>query len=1248
MAGSQPQGKLSMAAGSADILSFVPIDRRLALARGDTLPDRASGAALIADIAGFTPLAEGLASALGPRRGAEVLTGHLDAVYGTLIDQIELFGGSVVSFGGDAITCWFDGDSGRRAVAAALAMQAALRDLAPISVADGPLIHLAAKIGVTHGPVRRFVVGDPRSYRMDVLAGRTLTTVSGLLASAAPGDVLLDAATARHLSADITVVARTVSHLSEPARVVTALTRPVDPSPWAATPTPFLSNEAARAWLLPAVHERLQLSQGEFLADLRPAVALFVGFAGLDYDGDDDAGLLLDAYLRSVQSVLARFDGALINLTIGDKGSYCLGVLGVPTAHDDDAARGIAATLELRRPPPQLNFVRDIRIGLAYGLMYAGAYGCSRRRTYGVQGDKTNLAARLMENTPSGEIVCDDEVYRQARRRWAFDALPALRVKGKAGLIRVYRPTGAPASAAGNDDGDEQRLVGRAPELAQLETALSGLQSGQGGLLTMEGEAGLGKSRLVNALAQLARERGLTGLIGAGQSVEQQTAYRAWHDILFSFFDLEAVSDLDDRRARVLQAGQELIPRLLARLPLLNDILALGLPETPLTAALDPALRQESLTSLVVSLLRAWVRERPLILVLEDAQWVDSLSWQLTRQVYRALLVDRLPLLLMLVTRELESGSEAAQFVAAISGLAPVTRLALRPLASGDLLALAALRLALAPEALPEPVATLLQERAGGNPLFAEEMAYALRDRGLIRIEADTVGQGVRCVVGAELLAMRAVLPDTLQGLILSRIDQLPPQQQFTLKVAAVIGRRFTYSVLHNTVQHFDAAAEANLPGQVEAFARDGLITLENAEPEATYQFKQAIIQEVAYQTLLFGQRRQIHQVVAEWYRSQWALEQTAQPMTSQPDTSGTGPSGALLPLLAYHYRAAESLADERYFARLAGQQAARQHANMEALQYFSRALELTSETDHESRFALRLDRESIYELLGAREAQVQELAELEQVTTRLGVKQQAIVLLRQANFHYQTGDYAAVGSAARHAVMFGTEASEAAIEARGYLEWSMALWQQANYAEAQARNDQALAIARRAELKEVEAECLRQQGILFDAQANYPAARAALSAALDLHQRAADKRGEAKCLNSLGVIAYNQEDHLAATGYYQRSLAIKQEIGDRYGQGITLQNLGIVAHDRGELEAARAYFEQALSLCREIGDREGEASAFDGLGMAALRLGDYPRAEADILRALELSREIGDRVNQSTGLTNLSTLRHALGDHAA
>jgi class 3 adenylate cyclase len=182
-----------MAAGLADLLNFIPIDRSLALARGETLPDRATGAAPTADISGFTPLTEGLAAALFPlHRWAEVLTGHLDTFFGTLIEKIEPHRGNVVSFSGDAVACRFDQVSGHRAIAAALANQAAIQALPAVAVRAGQTVHLAAKLAVTHGLVRRFVVDDAKIVRMDALATRLLNTLSMLLANAKRGEVGVD------------------------------------------------------------------------------------------------------------------------------------------------------------------------------------------------------------------------------------------------------------------------------------------------------------------------------------------------------------------------------------------------------------------------------------------------------------------------------------------------------------------------------------------------------------------------------------------------------------------------------------------------------------------------------------------------------------------------------------------------------------------------------------------------------------------------------------------------------------------------------------------------------------------------------------------------------------------------------------------------------------------------------------------------------------------------------------------------
>jgi CheY-like chemotaxis protein/class 3 adenylate cyclase len=445
---------------------YIPMDRRQALARGVTLPERTRGAALFADISGFTPLTEALAQELGLQRGAEELTRQLNRVYGVLIDAVHRYGGSVISFSGDAITCWFDDtDEGRttkderpkgdyepsslvlgpssaslRAVACALAMQAAMDQFAAIATLGGTTIALAIKVAVVAGPARRWLVGDPNIQNIEVLAGRTLDVLALGEQLALRGEVLVQAAIVEMTGAQMTVVGWRASAVAgQRFAIVTGLAEAVSNSPWSDLLPDRLTEDRVQPWLLSPIYERVRDGKSEFLSELRPAAALFLSFQGIDYEEDDHAGAKLDAFVRWVQAVLAQYDGTLLQLTVGDKGSYLYAAFGAPIAHEDDAARAVAAALDLQSPPGELHFVPDIRIGVTYGQMRAGAYGAVTHRTYGVLGDKTNLAARLMQVASSG-ILCDEAIYRAAQARVTFEALPPIMVKGKTQPVAIYRP----------------------------------------------------------------------------------------------------------------------------------------------------------------------------------------------------------------------------------------------------------------------------------------------------------------------------------------------------------------------------------------------------------------------------------------------------------------------------------------------------------------------------------------------------------------------------------------------------------------------------------------------------------------------------------------------------------------------------------------------------------------------------------------------------------------------------------------
>lgn len=336
------------------LVVYMPMDRRHALVAGRALPDRQHGAALFADISGFTQLTEALVRELGAQRGAETLTIYLNLVYDAVVDEVHRYGGSVVAFAGDAITCWFDDDDPAQggpgaslaAAGAALAMQAAMRRFAALKTPAGSTITLSMKAAVATGTARRFVVGDPDIRLLDALAGETLDRLARAEHQAAKGEVIVDEPTASLLESRAEVGAefkiefgdeRSDDNSGVRYRIVRTTLTPLPVRPWPYLATAVLNRRQLRPWLLGPVHERLRLGRGDFLAELRPTVALFVRFDGIDYDTDARAGAKLDAYVRWVQSVVARYDGTLIDLNFGDKGSYLYVNFGAPIAHEDNA-----------------------------------------------------------------------------------------------------------------------------------------------------------------------------------------------------------------------------------------------------------------------------------------------------------------------------------------------------------------------------------------------------------------------------------------------------------------------------------------------------------------------------------------------------------------------------------------------------------------------------------------------------------------------------------------------------------------------------------------------------------------------------------------------------------------------------------------------------------------------------------------------------------------------------------------------
>ena len=433
--------------------------------------------------------------------------------------------------------------------------------------------------------------------------------------------------------------------------IVDTVVPEVEPSPWPPVPESMLSEDMVKPWLLPPVYERLRRGLGEFVAELRPTVALFLSFAGIDYDADEQAGEKLDTFIRQVQTILAHYDGTLIQLTFGDKGSYLYAAFGAPTAHEDDDFRAASAAVELRELPKQLPFIHSVKIGISCGRTRTGAYGATSQRTYGVLGDAANLAARLMQAASPGQILVSKDSYDIIVDSYIWRVLPPMQLKGRSEPVAVYglvtarpRLTTPKLNIAAH-----LPMVGREVELGLILEKGRLAKIGSGSVIEIIADAGVGKSRLAIEVQTSLAAQDWQHYRGESSSYGINTSYHTWHGLWWQFFGLDTSWTLT-RQLKTIEVQLAAIDEgLVPRLPLLGAVLNIPIPDNDLTAGFDSKLRKSSLESLLVDCLRSGSRRSPILLILDDSQWMDPLSFSLVEVVARA--IETMPVLLVVAYR---------------------------------------------------------------------------------------------------------------------------------------------------------------------------------------------------------------------------------------------------------------------------------------------------------------------------------------------------------------------------------------------------------------------------------------------------------------------------------------------------------------------------------------------------------------------------------------------------------------------
>ncbi len=920
---------------SADSLArYAPrLLRRRAHETGGALPtapalERLDCAVLFADISGFTPLAETLASR--GHEGTEALSHILNTYFTRLIDLVELHGGDVLKFAGDALfAVWTAGDTVSlrdtvwRVAKCASEIQQSLHDY------EVSGFELCLRIAVGAGELRILHLGGIGARWEFAVLGEAIRQVTSAIEHAPLGACVISPEVAELLEDQI--AGDTLPSGGVRLRMLL-------PAPELEKGEPFDAEPTHAAFLRCYLPESLlyHLSGGNttYVGELRRASVLFVQLPGLT---ELTPLRRAQSFLEVIQRAIgAPLEGSLNKLSADEKGICVIVVFGLPPhSHEDDPVRATRAALAIRDALE--NEGTHCSIGIATGRVYCGETGSQTRREYTILGDSVNLAARLMQ-AAAGEILCDEATAQRASDQIAFDEARALQVKGKANPLQAFAPRGARRREP--EARIEIPLVGRQHEAAELCRSLDHtLRGTTAKTWIIEGEAGIGKSTLIENFLEYAVQSGIDCVRGACEAIEHATSYFPWRSVLTELLGIDPAATKDVQRTQLIHSVEEqLDERELA--PLLTSSLGIELADSALTAQMTGEVRASNTTELVVRLLKHRSGTNSMVLCFEDVHWMDSASWSLLLQVR-----IRLPrLLLVLVTRPATSSVTECGRIRA----RPETEIMrLEPLGSDDCAALVAHRLGVS--ALPAAVAHWVQERAEGHPFFAEELGYAIRDAGVLRIR-----DGV-CELATDVDDLDQLdLPDTVEGIITSRIDRLGTDAQLTLKAASVIGRSFELRILQ-AIHPLEVGSE-EIGRLLEDLARLELALRESSGLASSYIFKHAITRQVAYGLMLFAQRHRLHAAIAEWYEA-------------RPSNELVG----LAPLLAYHWEHAGASAKAIDYLERAAETSLHNHANAETIEFLTRAMSL-SQTSTDQISAARRSRWSA--LLGEAEIRLGRLDE--------------------------------------------------------------------------------------------------------------------------------------------------------------------------------------------------------------------------------------------------------------------------------
>jgi class 3 adenylate cyclase/tetratricopeptide (TPR) repeat protein len=1108
------------------------------------------GSMVFVDISGFTAMSERLAK--HGKLGAEELTAVIAATFGELLGAAYSFGASLLKFGGDALLLFFSGDGhAPRACAAARAMQQRLDEVGVCFTSAGK-VTLRMSVGIHSGMFDFFLVGG--SHRELIVSGPAATRTVEMESAASARQVLLSPDTA------MAIPAVNRGRVVGPGILLKGEVEAERPGQRHEAST---AEELAQ--FVPVGLCQLLLS-GEVEPEHRPATVAFLHYHGLDEiiqrDGADMAGERLDSLIRAVQEAADARAITFLATDIATNGGKVILTAGVPSTTGNDEEEMLLALRRVISGGPAL----PISVGVTWGRVFAGEVGTPYRRTYTVMGDTVNLAARLMARAPAGEMYASAEVISGSRTTFELSSLEPFMVKGKKFPINALS-VGDPQGSKSQRATGGLPLIGRDDELALLAAAWERARAGNGQMVELAADAGMGKSRLVEEfLATSQPDRVIHAECRLYQSA---TPYFPFRDLLrevWGFGDM----DPDASEKALVELVDTTAPELGPWLSLIGLTLGLEIADSVEVAQLEDQFRPARTMAAVGALLEATMKD-PVVVVVDDTHWMDEPSRDLLAGLITGL--DRYPWMFVLTRSMGDEGFLAPESPS-------VTRVELHPLGIDDAKSLIFSATQEAP--LPPQQVELLARQADGRPLFLIELLQALRRGGSLE-----------------------EIPQSVEAMIAARIDTLPLSDRTLLRRLSVLGDGFQIEQV-SAVLGEDGEIQLDHSRSVERLS--GFLTLDEL---GMVHFQHSLIRDVAYDGLPYKTRERLHARVGD---ATYAACQ--------------GHPEEMADVLSLHYFFAKRWSRTWRFSRMAGDRAKEIYANHEAAAFYERALIAARRLDWvkpSERREVLTDLAHVQYQAGSYQ---QSIASLREATRLVGEDWvvQADLRLGMARSYTLTG---VLWMGLRETAMglklldsIGTiEAQKAAARLGAY---------RAGIYLEQFRPRPALEVGLRAiEVAEASGELdalARAYSNIDEAYQILGLRDMAVygERALEIFEELGDLSGILLVAMNLGVQAYADGRWEHAVAMYSKAQQAAGHSGNLSGEGAAAANLGEVLISRGKLDEAEVVLHEARRVLRGQNVVSFALFAETQLGRLNMESGNHEAAVAALTAVIDEAKRLG------------------------